>query len=215
MADSTDFSVGQKTYHLSGGNAVIRVKNGKTQLLIAVRDGNAKAQLAIMAEIPGNLPETPIILSAEHNALSAVIVNPSGIYSIAPNTMLSHDTAMQYTAKEEIETGELEDDPTDKPQKNHARRKRKRRRVAYKKHGPTWVGKSRRERLDSGDGVLRESKYKDSTLSLSLVPVITGGKITSITGTFAGVVVYNQGMSAPQNIPLKNGRFTMQVQYVD
>lgn len=228
---SAEFKIGGKLYQLTGGYAVLTQKNGKAQLLLAARDATAKAQFAITAELPDGALSNATELSTDLHPLSAVIVNPKGVYSVVPQISLARDAFMTYNAKEEIETGELEDDPKDRPHerlpecrqgysekclnlaKAH-RLKRKKLRVRYIKHGPTWVGKSRKQRIESGDGVLREEKYKDTTFVVKLTPVIVNGKLTAVNGTFTGVVIYNEGLSPAQKATIQNGKFSMQVQNV-
>lgn len=225
---SAEFKIGGKLYQLTGGYAVITQKNGKTQLMLAVKDGTAKAQFAVTAELPDGALGNTTELSTELHPLSAVIVNPKGIYSVIPHVNLARDDFMIYNAKEEIDTGELEDHPKDRPHERihecrqgyterclklakEQRAKKKKIRVHYRKHGPTWVGKSRKERIDSGDGVHKDNKYKDTTFTLRLTPVIVDGKLTAVNGTFAGVVVYNEGLNPAQKATIQNGKFSMQV----
>lgn len=223
------FTLGGRQYQLQGGQAVLNTVKGRTQLILAVRDVQSKAQIAITAEIPaGALTGAPLELTADFHLVSAVIINTKGIYSFVPQVTLARDSFMQYVKKEEIATDELEEDPHDRPQDRlaecrqgfseqcmklmrHHRHKRKKVRVKYSKHGPTWVGKSREERIATGDGIMREEKFKDTSFILRLVPVLNGGKMTQITGSFAGVMVYNEGMNPAVKLPVQNGQFDLQV----
>lgn len=223
------FTIHGRQYQLQGGQAVVNIVKGRTQLILAVRDVQSKAQIAITAEIPaGALTGAPLELTADLHPVSAVIVNVKGIYSLAPHVTLSRDDFMQYVKKEEIVTDEVEDDPHDRPQDRlaecrqnlnenclklmHAHRhKRKKVRVKYSKHAPTWVNKTRSERIASGDGIVREEKYKDTSFILRLTPVIHGGKVTQVTGSFAGVMVYNEGMNPAVKLPVQNGKIDLQV----
>lgn len=226
---SAEFKIGGKLYQLSGGYAVLIQKGGKTQLMLAVRDATAKAQFAITAELPEGALASVTELSTELHPLTAVIVNTKGIYSVMPQVNLARDDFMTYTAKEEIDTGEMEDDPKDRPHERihecragltatcqklaqEHRTRRKKFRVRYKKHKPTWIGKSRSERIQSGDGVHKDSKYEDTSFVLRITPVIVDGKLTAVNGTFAGVVVFNEGMNPAQKTAVQNGKFSMQVQ---
>lgn len=228
---SAEFTIGSKVYQLTGGYAVVTQKNGKAQLMIGVRDATAKAQFAITAELPNPTLDAVTELSTEFNLVSAIIVNPKGVYSVVPHVNLARDDFMTYTVKEELDTGELEDDPTDRPHERirecregfthtcqklagQQRLKKRKVKVRYRKHRPTWVGKSRKERIDSGDGIHKDNKYKDTSFVLRLTPVIVDGKLTAVTGTFAGVVVYNEGLNPVQKTTIQNGKFSMQVQNV-
>lgn len=225
--DGISFSIPGKQYNLKGGHAVIQTVKGRTQIMLAVRDADSKAQIAITAEIPANLTG-PIELSSEDHPVSAVIVNANGIYSFVPHVTLARDDFMRYIKKEEVSTDETEDDPHDRPQDRldvcrkelnqecqrqmeHHRRKRKKVRARYIQHGPTWINKTRSQRIASGDGVMREEKYKDTTFLLRLTPVFNGNKITGFTGSFAGVMVYNEGLSPAIKVPVANGWVELKV----
>lgn len=223
------FTLGGRQYQLNGGQAVLNTVKGRTQLILAVRDAQSKAQIAITVEIPaGALNGTPLELTADFYPLSAVIVNAKGIYSFAPQLTLARDSFMKYVKKEEIVTDELEDDPHDRPQDrlgecrqnltehcvklmHQHRHKRKKVRVKYSTHGPTWVNKSREERIATGDGIMREEKFRDTTFILRLTPVMNGSKVAQFTGSFAGVMVYNEGMNPPVRLPIQNGKIDLQV----
>lgn len=223
------YQIAGKSYMLTGAQAALVKRNGKLQLVIGVKDQVARGQMAITAEIDATQLETPIDLSSDFSALSAVIINAHGIYSVAPHVTLARDDFMRYTRKEEIETGETEEDPDDRSYERfkecgngindacaramHGRRhRRKKVRVRYVKHAPTWVGKTRQQRIDSGDGVIREEKYRDTSFMVRLVPVLVNGKVVRIDGTFAGVMVYNEGMKPGTRIPLQNGQFSVRVE---
>jgi hypothetical protein len=226
------FSIGNKQYQLSGGHAVVTKKKGKIQLIIAVKDLTAKAMFALTAELPLNALENPQELTSEYNALSLVLMNQKGIYSLVPHTTLARDDFMRYHTKQETITDEMEDDPDDRIEeklhecRHHShvehcqkitkekRRKRRKVRVEYKKTGPTWVSKSRDERIRTGDGVMREEKYRDTLFILRLNPVIENGKLMRLTGTFGGVVLYNEGMAPAVKTPIQGGQFSVQVQNV-
>lgn len=223
-----NFSVGGKQYRLKGGHAVVNKVKGRTQLILAVRDTTSKAQIAITAEIPDGALDKPLELTSELHLLSAVIVNTRGIYSIVPQVTLARDDFMRYVKKEEIQTGEMEDDPHDRPQDRIAecregltehchrlmhkhRRKKPKIKVRYSTHGPTWVNKSRSERIATGDGIMREEKYRDTSFILRLTPVVAGGKVTSITGSFAGIMTFNEGMNPAVKMPVQSGEIELQV----
>lgn len=221
------FRIGQRDYQLSGAHGMIAKRKGKTQLVIAVKDTQHKTQFALTAELPADLTG-PMELTPEVAPLTAVIVNARGIYSFVPHVTLARDDFMRYTKKEEIATGELEDDPEDRPEERleECRRgnfrdclqaiKEKRHRkpkvkVRYTKHAPTWVGKTREERITQGDGVSVEEKYRDTSLVVRITPVLVNGKVTSLTGSFAGVVVYNEGLNSATKVPLQGGAFSVTV----
>lgn len=223
------FTLGGRQYQLNGGQAVLNTVKGRTQLILAVRDLQSKAQIAITVEIPaGALNGTPLELTADFHPVSAVIINARGIFSFVPHVTLARDDFMKYVKKEEITTDELEDDPHDRPQDrlrecrqnltehcaklmHQHRRKRKKVRVKYSTHGPTWVNKSREERIATGDGIMREEKFRDTSFILRLNPVMNGSKVAQFTGSFAGVMVYNEGMNPAVKLPIQNGTIDLQV----
>jgi hypothetical protein len=235
------FRIGGRHYQLSGAQAVMTTKHGKLQLVIAARDTTKKSMFAITAELPQNAFDAVQEVSAEFHPVSLVIMNTKGVYSLAPHVTLARDDFIRYTKKEQFTTDQMEDDPDDRPenripdcQKNtinntaeqksanrfsdacerlrmQNRRKRKKVLARYTKHAPSWINKSRAERIASADGVMRENKYQDTMFVLRLTPVKAGGKLTGISGTFSGIVVYNQGMSPAVKTPLQNGSFSVQV----
>ncbi|MBX3722221.1 MAG: hypothetical protein KF713_10320 [Turneriella sp.] len=227
------FQVAGRSYSLKGGQGALTTKNGKMQLIIGARDNTAKAAFAITVELPQGSLETATEVNSEYNALSLVLMNHKGVYSVAPHTTLARDDFMRYHKKEEIDTGKLEDDPEDHPEDylhecrgrlrfedscrklaREKKRKRKKLLVEYKKHGPTWVNKPRHERIKSGDGIMREEKYRDTTFVVRLNPTRAGGKLTELSGTFAGMVLYNEGQAQATRVPLQNGKFSIRVQNV-
>lgn len=224
---SIAFDLAGRHYELTGAHGVLTKRNGKTQLIVAAKDTGQKVQFALTAELPGELT-SPMELTAEITPLSTAIVNSRGIYSFVPHVTLSRDDFMRYTKKEEIATGELEDDPEDRPEErleecrrgnvrecNQAVKEKRRRRpkikVRYTKHAPTWIGKSRQERIEQGDGVAVEEKYRDTSLIVRIHPVLVNGKVVSLSGSFAGVVVYNEGLNAATKVPLQGGAFSVTV----
>lgn len=229
LADGNiSFVMGGRSYQLTGGQAVLAKRNGKVQLIIAAKDMQNKMQFAVTGELTEQL-SGPVELTTSFSPVSAVIVSARGIYSVAPAVMLARDEFMRYTKKEEVVTGELEDDPDDnvydrleecrRSRNDHChrvahekRRKRKKIAVRYVKHGPTWVGKSRAERIATGDGIAKEEKYRDTTFAVRITPVIVDGKVVSLTGSFGGVMLFNEGMNQAVKIPLQNGQFTVQVE---
>lgn len=234
FADSEiSFQIAGRTYNLSGAQGALKTKNGKMQLVIGARDAAAKAAFAITVELPQGSLESSTEVNSEYNALSLVMMNKKGVYSVVPHTTLARDDFMRYHQKEEIDTGNLEDDPEDHPEDylqecrgklrfedscrrlaHEKKRKRKKIRVEYKKHAPTWVNKPRHERIKTGDGIMREEKYRDTTFVVRLNPTRAGGKLTELTGTFAGTVLYNEGQAPATKVPLQNGKFSIRIQNV-
>lgn len=223
------YQIGGKNYTLQGAQAALAKRNGKLQLIIGVKDQAARSQLAITAEVAGTALDAPLDLNSDFSAVSAVIVNTHGIYSVAPHVTLARDDFMRYTKKEEIETNDTEEDPDDRSYedrkecgngmtdaciraKHQHRRRRKKVRVRYVQHGPTWVGKSRQQRIDTGDGIMREEKYRDTSFMVRLTPVHVNGKLVRIDGTFAGVFIFNEGMKPGTRMPLQNGQFSVRVE---
>jgi hypothetical protein len=224
---SISFRIGGRDYQLTGAHAVLTKRGGKTQLIIAAKDTQQKVQFALAAELAGELAG-PVELTPDTAPITATIVNARGIYSFVPHVTLARDDFMRYTKKEEIATGELEDDPEDKPEQRLEecrqgmtrdcqeaikikRRRRQKVKVRYTKHAPTWIGKTREQRIAQGDGVAVEEKYRDTSLVIRITPVLVNGKVESLTGNFAGVVVYNEGLNSAIKVPLQAGAFSVTV----
>lgn len=225
------FRIGSRDYQLSGAHGILAKRKGRTQIIIAAKDAQHKTQFALTAELPADLAG-PVELTPDVAPLTAMIVNTQGMYSFIPQVTLARDDFMRYTKKEEIVTGELEDDPEDRPEERldecrrgslreclqavkAKRRRRPKIKVRYFRQGPTWVGKSREERILQGDGVAVEKKYSDTSLVVRIIPVLVNGKVTSLTGSFAGVVVYNAGMGAATRVPLQGGAFSVTVKHAE
>jgi hypothetical protein len=200
------FTVGGRVYELTGAQALLKQKDGKAKILIGAKDTTTKAMIAITAEIPTSSLDSEQILTTEFTPLSLVIVNARGIYNIAPSVTLARDSFMRYTKREEVDTGELEDDPEDRHHERADECRQKHR------DGPTWVGKTREERIASGDGVMREEKYRDTLLQLHLKPVKSNGRVIQFTGTFSGTVLFNEGMSNAVKVQVSGGTFDVPVQ---
>lgn len=222
------FNIGERTYALTGAQATLVKRNGKTQFILGVRDLSQRTQFTLTAELDAPLT-APIEISTKTTSLSAVIVSMQGFYTVVPSVTFSKDDFMRYTYKEEYETGEMEDDPTDDGtghirecrQNRHAhackellhskRRKRPKKRVRYVKRPPTWVGKTHKERLESGDGIAREQSYDNTVFLVRLTPQIAQGKVVSVSGTFGGVLLHGQGLKQQSPVPLNTGTFSVPV----
>lgn len=224
---SVSFDVGGRAYRLAGAQGLLAKRAGRTQLVVAVKDTQQKTQFALTAELPGDL-EGPIELTSEIAPLTAVIVHARGVYSVVPHVTLSRDDFMRYTKKEEFVTGEMEEDPEDRPEERldecrrgksrdcqqavrERRRRRPKVRMRYTQHAPTWLGKRREQRLAQGDGVVVEERYRDTAFTVRLHPIIVAGKVTGLSGNFAGVVVQNEGPGPAARLPLKHGAFSVTV----
>ena len=58
---------------------------------------------------------------------------------------------------------------------------------------------------------MREEKFRDTSFILRLNPVMNGSKVAQFTGSFAGVMVYNEGMNPAVKLPIQNGTIDLQV----
>lgn len=228
---SIAFQIGGRSYRLTGAHALIAQRHGKTQVIVGVKDTEAKAQFAFTAELASTLTG-PVELSPETVPITAMIVTPQGFYSFVPAVTLVHDEFMRYTKKEELVTGELEDDPNDNGdaaaeecRRNNLRdceriaktkrRKRPKVIVKYSQHSPTWLGKSREQRITQGDGVAIEEKYRDTALLIRLTPTIVDGKVTHLTGSFAGTMLYSTSPNSATRVPLQAGTFSVTVKVAE
>lgn len=228
------FTLDGKTYSLADAKTALIQKSDKTQLIIGVTDRNARVQFALTAELSSFT--TPQQLSTEANSISLTVITTKGMYSVVPTVTLARDDFMQYVHRKEIETGEMEDDPNDQPEERdprcrsehntlqlqsaqriaheHCKQKRRKKvRVEYVQKPPTWINKTREERLRTGDGVMQEKQYADTYFQVNLTPTVVDGKITQLVGSFGGTVRFAEGQFKGRTVRLSAGTFTVPVTY--
>ncbi|MBV6494715.1 MAG: hypothetical protein LDLANPLL_02752 [Turneriella sp.] len=241
-ADGTlDFTLDGKAYSLTGAQTALVQKNNKLQLVIGKTDKTQRIQFALNIELPEL--KAPVTLTSENNAISLVVISTTGMYSVIPHTSLAHDDFMRYIRRKEVVTGEMEDDPTDKPEEripecwprhHHAphietanrfnkdycnklikrqRKQRRKVRVEFVEEAPTWVNKTREQRIATGDGIMREKQYENTLFQVNLVPTVVDGKITALTGSFGGVIRFVEGPNRAREVLLSNGSFIVPVTY--
>ncbi|HRP69415.1 MAG TPA: hypothetical protein PLY93_07785 [Turneriella sp.] len=235
------FTLDGKTYSLADAKTAFIQKGDKSQLIIGVTDRTARVQFALTVESP--MFTTPQQFTTSSNSISLTVLTTKGMYSVVPEITFARDDFMRYNRRKEVETGEMEDDPNDtsdnlppecrtmhntlqlqtaahkasyeRCEKRHKteRKKRKKIRVEYVQEPPTWVNKTREERLRTGDGVMREEQYRDTFFQVNLTPTLVDGKITQLTGSFGGTVRFAEGQFKGRTVTLSTGSFTVPVTY--
>lgn len=208
------FTLNGRKYTTQNAQAIVETKRGKTRIYIAVKDVTEKFMLMLTAELTPGQELKPLQLTTEDSALSVSLRTKQGTFAVMPHTQLAPITDQTYSERVAVETNETEDDPQATHSHNGLRRKRKKIRSEYRRVKPRWHTMSREERIKHGEGVIINSAFKDALFMLSLQPVISGGKVVSLDGTFGGTGRLAQGISGHEIKPIQNGSFKVKVQYV-
>jgi len=212
------FSIAGRNFHTSTAEAVIETKAGKKRILIAVKDRDQKFLFVFTAQLPRDEEARPQTLDSAHSDISVNLRTMQGSFALLPAVQLAKPTNLTYSEAVDVDTGELEDDPTDSrphADKNAKRRKRRKIRREFKRVKPRWHTMSRRERIEQGEGVIENGAFKNAYFTLHLVPVVAGGKVTSYEGSFSGTGRYSRNTGTGEIVPITGGRFKVRVQYAD
>ena len=215
------FNLGGKSFSTSNALGFFETKKGKTRIHIGVKDVSAKFMLMITAEVPAGDEKKPLILTTEDSSLSLTLRSAHGSLAVLPHRQLAQPTDSLYTQRVEVETEELEEIPvTDHTARMGAhgdrrqeKKYRKKIRIEYHKVKPKWHSMSSKERLQSGEGVIENGAFRDSYMLLQLNPVISGGKVVAINGTFGGSGRMSTTISGAQQKSIEGGSFNVRVQY--
>jgi hypothetical protein len=170
--------------------------------------------LMLTAELKPGQELTPLQLTTEDSTLSVSLRTKQGTFAVMPHTQLAPITEHMYSERVEVETNETEDDPHAAPSHSGRRQKRKKIRAEYRRVKPRWHTMSKEDRIKHGEGVIVNSAFKDALFMLSLQPVVLGGKLVSLDGTFGGTGRLGHGISGNEIKPIQNGSFKVKVQYV-
>lgn len=207
------FSLGGKIFSTKSAKAFVRTRNGKAHIYIAVRDAEAKFMLMLSAEVEkGN--ETKVLqLNSADSSVSFILKSLQGTMAIIPHQQLAPVTDLQYTTRTLTETSEVETEVDQTGQeKFDDKRKKKKIRAAYHKAKPRWHAMNRSERLRTGEGVIENGMFKDTYLSLNIVPEISGGKIVGLSGSFAGNGRFSKSYSGSEIKNIQTGSFRVKVE---
>lgn len=211
------FTVGNKNFSTVNAQSAIMVKNGRVRILIAVKDSTAKFMLIITADVDSGDEKKPLILTTEDSTLSLTLRTLQGSLAILPHRQLARSADLTYTQRVDVQTDELEVEPhsllKQTGDKHQSLRQRKKVRVEYRKVRPAWQTMSKKDRLATGEGVIQNGAFRDTFFSLQLTPVISGGKVVSLAGGFAGNGRFSASVSGAELKPIRSGIFNVKVQY--
>lgn len=208
------FTLNGKKYSTQNAQAIVESKRGKTRIHIAVKDVTEKFMLYVSAEIQPGDELKPLQLTTEDSTLTVSLRTKQGTFAVMPHIQLAPVTDLTYSEQVQVETSEMEDDPHATPHEHTgARKKRKKIRTEYRRVKPKWHTMSKADRIKHGEGIIENGAFRDSLFLLKLQPVVAGGKLVSLDGTFGGTGRLARGMSGDIK-PIQNGNFRVKVTYV-
>lgn len=215
------FSVAGKTYSTAHAQAVVHTQKGRTRIYIAVKDVTQRFMLLLSADVEKGSETKPLFLTTEDSNLSISLRTAQGALAILPYQQMAKPTALEYTERVDVDSGQWEDDPNEAPETHghhhghkKERRKRKKIRSEYRKVKPRWHTMTRQERLASGEGVIQNGTFKDTYFVLQLTPVVSANKVVSFTGTFSGSGRFSRSIAGAEVKPVQNGAFNVRVENV-
>lgn len=211
------FTVGGKKFSTTKAQSAMTVKNGKVRILIAVKDTTAKFMLIITADVDAGDEKKPLILTTEDSSLSLTLRTLQGSLAILPHQQLVRSADLTYTQRVEVQTDELEEEPRG-PQKHNGEKHqgaklRKKMKAEYRQVKPVWHAMSKKDRLATGEGVIQNGAFRGTFFSLQLNPVVSGGKVVSLTGGFTGSGRSSNSISGAELKPIHDGVFSVKVQH--
>jgi hypothetical protein len=214
------FTLAGRNYSTQNAAALVQTKNGKSRIVIAVKDINQRFLLMVTADVAAGNETKPLHLTSADTDLAVMLRSSQGVFSLLPHQQLAKETNLTYVERVDIETGELEDE-TEAPAeiqdrlqgRHHARRKRKKIRSEYRRVKPDWTRMSRRDRLNTGVGVIENGAFRDTHFTLQLTPNVVNGKVVSYQGSFSGSGRFAQKSSSGEIRLLSGGEFHVRVEH--
>lgn len=213
------FVIGGKRYSTTSAQGAIVVKNGRARIHIAVKDTTARFMLILTADVAKGEEIKPLTLTTHDSALSVSLRTMQGSMAVLPHQQLARINDLTYTERVEVQTDELEEVP-EQPGRHHEghgkheKKFRKKIRSEYRKVRPRWHTMSIKDRLATGEGVIENGAFRDSFLSLQLIPVVSGGKVVSYDGSFGGSGRFSKSISGAEQKAIQGGAFSVRVQNV-
>ena len=211
------FVVGGKKYTTTNAQGAITTKNGRVRIHIAVKDVEARFMLVLTADVAKGEETKPLSLTTQDSSLGISLRTAQGSMAVLPHQQLAQVNDLIYVERVQVETGELEEIPEEHGRHGHGKSERKFRkkiRSEYRKVRPRWHTMSAKERLATGEGVIENGAFRDSFLSLQLVPVVSGGKVMSYDGSFSGSGRFSKSISGAEQKPIQGGIFSVKVHNV-
>lgn len=213
------FVVGNKRYTTTNAQAIIVNKNGKVRIHVAVKDVESRFMLVLTADVAQGEETKPLTLTTQDSSLAVTLRTAQGSMAVLPHQQLAQVNDLSYVERVEVETDQLEEVPDERGMHGHHHNKREKKyrkkiRSEYRKVRPRWHTMSTKERLATGEGVIENGAFRDSFLSLQLIPVVSGGKVVSYDGSFAGSGKFSKSISGSELKPIHGGVFSVRVQSV-
>lgn len=212
------FSVAGKNYTTANAQGMVQAKNGKSRILIAVKDVEQRFMLMVTADVVAGQEKETLILNSEDSELTVSLRTRQGTLAIMPHTQLAKiDPQMAYIERRDVDTGQTEEDPDDTDREKNGQRSRKRRakmKSEYHRVKPRWHQMSRADRLKQGEGVIQNNSFRNTFFALKLVPVLSQGKVVAYSGTFSGAGRFSNSVSGSEIRPIERGEFHIKVENV-
>ena len=215
------FTIGGKTFSTVSALGALETKNGRVRIYIGVKDVSAKFMLMITADVAQGDEKKPMVLTTEDSSICFTLRTQQGALAILPHQQLAQSTDSLYMERVEVDSGQLEEVPaTSQPNQSgqfgnyHQEKKyRKKIKLEYRKAKPKWHSMSKKERLASGEGVIENGAFRNSHLLLQINPVVAGGKVVAINGTFGGSGRFSTSITGAEQRSIQGGNFNVKVQY--
>lgn len=212
------FQLGDRSYATTNALAAIEKKGANRRVTVAVKDIAQRFLFILTVDLPAGNELKPLELSTATDAVSLVLRTQQGSLAVLPQIQFAKPTDEMYSERVEVDTGELEDDPTVNTQRSSAhdtvkKRRRHKKRVEYRRVKPRWHTMSREEKLQTGEGVIRNGSFANTSFRVRLVPVVSQGKVVSYEGSFGGVGRFSNSVSGAHLKSIQGGVFNVQVQY--
>ncbi|AFM14591.1 hypothetical protein [Turneriella parva] len=214
------FSLGGRAYATQHAAALVTTRNGKSRIVVAVKDINQRFLLMLSADVAAGNEKQPLYLSSADTDLAVTLRSSQGVFSLLPQQQLAKDANITYVEQVNIETDEFEDELESPAEiqdrlrgKFHARRKRKKMRSEYRRVKPAWTRMSRQNRLETGAGVIQNGAFRDTHFTLQLTPNVVNGKVVSYQGSFSGSGRFAAQSGSGEIKMLSGGRFHVRVEH--
>lgn len=214
------FTLAGKTYKTQNAAALVSTKNGKSRIVIAVKDISQRFLLMMTADVVAGRETQALSLNSVDAEIAVTLRTQQGAFALLPQQQLAKETNLTYSERVEIVTGELEDEAesdADTADRLHGRhrekRKRKKIRSEYRRIKPAWTNMSRSDRLNSGAGVIENGAFRDTHFTLQLTPNVVNGKVVSYQGSFAGSGRFARANSSGEIKSISGGSFHVRVEH--
>ncbi len=214
------FTLAGKTYKTQNAAALVTTKNGKSRVVIAVKDIGQRFLFMMTADVAQGREAQALSLSSSDADVAVTLRTQQGVFALLPQQQLAKETNLTYAERVEVVTGELEDDAESHADiddrlngRNHHKRKRKKIRSEYRRIKPAWTRMSRADRLNSGAGVIENAAFRDTHFTLQLTPKIVNGKVVAYEGSFAGSGRFARGNGTGEIKALSGGSFHVRVEH--